>query len=254
MKISLITVTWNSAATVADTLRSVNAQTHPDVEHIVIDGGSSDATLAIVKAEGRRVTTVVSEPDHGIYDAMNKGLALATGDIVGLLNSDDFLAAPHVLVTIAAAFADPDVDAVYGDLCYVRQNASSQIVRYWRSSPFVPGAFARGWAPPHPALYIRREIYERFGRFDLAYSLTADLELMARFIEIHRIRTRHVPQVFVHMRLGGATNKSLRNIVRGNREIRRALHKHGLAGSLLGFAFGKLVSRGRQFLVRPARR
>ena len=254
MKISIITVTWNSAATVVDTLRSVNVQTHPDVEHIVIDGGSSDATLAIVKAEGRRVTTVVSEPDHGIYDAMNKGLALAGGDVVGLLNSDDFLAAPHVLSTIAATFADPDVDAVYGDLCYVRQNASSQIVRYWRSSPFVPGAFARGWAPPHPALYIRRKIYEQLGRFDLVYSLTADLELMARFIEIHRIRTRHVPQVFVHMRLGGATNKNLRNIVRGNREIWRALHKHGLAGSLLGFAFGKLVSRGRQFLTRPARR
>lgn len=253
MKISIITVTWNSAATVVDTMLSVNEQTHADVEHLIIDGGSRDGTLRLVGAHGRRVAAVVSEPDQGIYDAMNKGLALATGDIVGLLNSDDFLAAPDVLATIAAAFADPNIDAVYGDVCYVRQAVSSQIVRYWRSSPFRPGAFARGWAPPHPTLYVRREIYDRLGHFDLAYALTADLELMVRFLEVHRIRTRYIPKVFVHMRLGGATNKSLRNIVSGNREIWRALHKHGLAGSLLDFAVGKLLSRGRQFITRPPR-
>jgi glycosyltransferase involved in cell wall biosynthesis len=251
MKISVITVTWNSAATIMDTLRSVNAQTHRDVEHIVIDGGSTDATLAIVRAEGRRVAAIVSEPDQGIYDAMNKGLRLATGDVVGLINSDDFFASPEVLATVAAAFADPDVDAVYGDLCYVSQSDPSQVVRYWRSSPFAPGLFARGWAPPHPTLYIRRAIYERLGGFDLAYPLAADLDLMARFLEVHRIRTRYVPKVFVRMRTGGATNRSWANVARQNREIWHALHKHGLAGSKAAFVLRKIASRLRQFTSRP---
>lgn len=252
MKISVITVTWNSAATVADTLASVNAQTHPDVEQIIVDGGSTDATLAIVKAEGKRVGTVVSERDKGIYDAMNKGLKLARGDVIGLLNSDDFLASPEVLSTIAEAFADPAIDAVYGDLCYVRQHDTSQVVRYWRSGPFRPGAFARGWAPPHPTFYVRRELYERFGGFDLVYSLAADFELMVRFLEVHHVRVRYLPQVLVSMRMGGASNKSLRNVVRGNREIWRALHHHGLAGPMLGWVVHKAFLRSRQFLSRPS--
>lgn len=254
LKISLITVTWNSAATVADTLRSVNDQTHPAVEHIVIDGGSTDATLAIVRAEGKRVATLVSEPDRGIYDAMNKGLRLASGDVVGLINSDDFYASDDVLATVSAAFEDPNIDAVYGDLCYVRQNDPSRIVRYWRSSPFEPGSFARGWAPPHPTLYVRRQLYEKFGAFDLSYSLAADVELMARFFEVHRIRARHVPKVFVTMRLGGATNKSVANVIRQNREIWRALRTYRIGGSLASYTLHKLISRGRQFLARPVDR
>lgn len=253
MKISVVTATWNSATTVADTLTSINSQTHPDVEQIIVDGGSTDATLDIVRAEGKRVTTVVSERDKGIYDAMNKGLKLARGDVVGLLNSDDFLASPDVLATIAAAFADPEIDAVYGDLCYVRQNMPSQIVRYWRSGPFRSGAFARGWAPPHPTLYIRRELFDRFGAFDLAYSLAADFELMVRFFEVHHFRVRYLPTVMVHMRMGGASNQSVRSIVRQNREIWQALHHHGLARSILGWVFHKAVLRGRQFLSRPAK-
>lgn len=254
MKITVITVTWNSAATVGDTLTSINVQTHPEVEHVIVDGGSTDSTLAIVKAVGRRVTTVVSERDNGIYDAMNKGVKLARGDVVGLLNSDDFLASPAALATIAAAFADPEVDAVYGDLCYVRQNDPSQIVRYWRSSPFRPGLFALGWAPPHPTLYVRRAFYERLGGFDLAYPLAADLELMARFFEVHRIRARYVPEVLVRMRTGGATNRSWGNIARQNREILSALRKNGLVGSMAGFALRKIASRLRQFTTRPAKR
>ena len=252
MKISVITVTWNSAATVADTLASVNAQTHPYVEQVIVDGGSTDATLAIVQAEGRRVGTVVSERDKGIYDAMNKGLKLVTGDVVGLLNSDDILASPEVLATVAEAFADPAVDAVYGDLCYVRQNDTSQVVRYWRSGPFRPGLFARGWAPPHPTLYVRRELYDRFGGFDLDYSLAADFELMVRLLEVHHVRVRYLPQVLVRMRMGGASNKSIASVIRQNREIWRALHAHRLAGPMLGWVVHKAFLRGRQFLSRPA--
>ncbi|MEO6361701.1 MAG: glycosyltransferase family 2 protein [Caldimonas sp.] len=252
MKISVVTVTWNSAATVADTLRSVNAQTHSDVEHLVVDGGSTDTTLEIVRAVGQRVACVVSERDRGIYDAMNKGIRLATGDVVGLLNSDDFYADDRALADVAAAFAaEPALDAVYGDLCYVRPSDTTRIVRYWRSAPFEPGRFARGWAPPHPTLFVRREVYERHGLFDLAYPIAADFELMARLLEVHRVRVRHLPQVLVHMRTGGTTNRSLGNIVRQNGEILRALKQHRLGGSATSFFLSKLLSRGRQFVARP---
>lgn len=251
LKISVITVTWNSAATIGDTLASINSQTHPDVEHVIVDGGSTDATVAIVKEAGRRVSTVVSERDKGIYDAMNKGLKLARGDVVGLLNSDDFLASPDVLSTIAQAFADPAVDAVYGDLCYVKQYETTQVVRYWRSGPFRSGAFARGWAPPHPTLYVRRELYERLGGFAIDYTLAADFELMVRLLEVHRVRTLYLPRVLVHMRTGGASNKSVSSVIRQNREIWRALHHHGLAGPMLGWIVRKALLRGRQFFTRP---
>ena len=251
MKISVITVSYNSAATIADTMHSVARQSHPDIEHIVIDGGSTDATLALVAEHGKRVTTVVSEPDRGIYDAMNKGLARATGDVVGLINSDDFYASPDALARIASTFADPTVDLVYADLCYVAQDDVKRTVRYWRSNPFEPGLFARGWAPPHPTLFIRREFFARFGNFDLAFPIAADMELMVRFFEVHRLRSRHLPEVLVHMRTGGTTNRSVQNIVQQNREIWRALNKHGLAASPLRFAIGKLLSRGRQFVTRP---
>ena len=252
MKISIVTATWNSAATVADTLASINAQTHPDIEHIVVDGASTDATLKIVADQGERVSRVVSEPDAGLYDAMNKGLKLATGDIVGLLNSDDFLASEDVLAQIASAFEDLRIDAVYGDLCYVRQHEPTRIVRYWRSGPFHPGAFARAWSPPHPTLYVRRSFYEAHGTFDTSYALAADIDLMMRFFEIAEMRSIHIPRVFVMMRLGGATNKSISNIIKQNREIWRSMRSNGLRGSLVRFVLSKAASRARQFITRPS--
>jgi glycosyltransferase involved in cell wall biosynthesis len=251
LKISIVTATWNSAATVADTLASVNAQTHPDVEQIIVDGGSSDATLTIVRAQGRRVSRLVSERDDGIYDAMNKGLSLASGDVVGLLNSDDFLASPDVLATVADAFADPSVDAVYGDLCYVRQHAPEQVVRYWRSGPFRAGAFARGWSPPHPTLYVRKSFYDEHGGFDTSYSIAADIDLMVRFFEVYGLRSVHLRKVLVGMRLGGASNKSVATILKQNREIWHSLREHGLGASLPVFVLRKLASRTRQFIARP---
>ncbi len=252
LKFSVITVTWNSAATLVDTLHSVNAQTHANVEHIVIDGASSDTTLALVAEHGKRVFTLVSEPDRGIYDAMNKGIARATGDVVGLINSDDFYASPDALSKVAAAFADPNVDAVYADLCYVAQDDVQRIVRYWRSGPFAPGSFSRGWAPPHPTLFVRREFFSRLGTFDLSYSIAADVEFMMRILEVHHLRVCHIPQVLIHMRMGGTTNRNLKNIVQQNKEIWRALKKHGLDPSLARYVGGKLLSRGRQFVTRPA--
>ncbi len=252
MKISVITVCFNSAATITDTLKSVREQSYPDIEHIVVDGGSTDRTAEMVSAEGSRVAKFVSEPDRGIYDAMNKGIGLASGDVIGFINADDFYASEDALAKVADQFRHPGVDGCYGNLCYVKEFDTQSVVRYWRSSEFRPGFFASGWCPPHPTFFVRRRIYERFGRFDLSYRIAADVELMMRFLEVHHVRTRYLPEVLVKMRMGGTTNKSLKNIAKQNGEILRALKKHGLATNLLAFFGKKIISRGKQFVTKPS--
>jgi len=252
MRITVITVCYNSAAHITDTLRSVDSQTWPNVEHLIIDGASRDDTLRIIQAHPQHWRRVISEPDHGIYDAMNKGIRLSKGDVIGFINSDDFYSSPEVLAKVARVFTDPFVDACYGDLCYVNRDDVAAVVRYWRSSEFRPGLFLHGWCPPHPTFYVRRRVFERLHSFDLQYKIAADVELMARFIEVYRIRTRYIPEVLVKMRMGGTTNRSWSNVVIQNREIWRALKAHGLHPSLISFVAGKLMSRGKQFLSRPA--
>lgn len=229
-------------------MRSVGEQTYSEVEHIVVDGGSTDKTLSIVDRFKSRPGVVVCEPDRGMYDAMNKGIRLATGDVVGFINSDDFYSSAGVLAKIAAVFKDRSVDACYGDLCYVNRDDVNSVVRYWRSSEFKPKLFLYGWCPAHPTFYVRRNIFERFGGFDLQYRIAADVELMARFLEVHRITTRYIPEVLVKMRMGGMTNRSWSNIVTQNLEIWRALKGHGLRPSLTSFVGGKLLSRSKQFM------
>ena len=248
-KLSVITVCRNSEATIEDTLQSVAIQTYPSVEHIVVDGGSSDGTMKIV-ARFPHVAKAVSEPDHGIYDAMNKGIRISTGEIIGTLNADDFYAAPDVLARVAALFEDPTIDVCYGDLCYVGYNDPTRIVRYWRSSKFKPDLFLHGWCPPHPTFFVRRSVYDRLGTYDESYKIAADVDLTMRYLEKHRVRSHYLPQVLVKMRMGGSSNKSIRSVIRQNREIWAALRKHGLKPSFLRFAAGKLFSRGRQFLAR----
>ncbi len=177
---------FNSEATIADTLRSARSQSHANIEHIIVDGGSKDGTLAVVAKEVMPSHKLVSEKDKGIYDAMNKGIALATGDVIGFINADDFYPTPHVLATVAAALNASGADSCYGDLCYVQQDNVSKTVRYWRSAPFSAGLFGRGWCPPHPTFFVRREVYERLGVFDLDFKIGADIELMARFLEVGR--------------------------------------------------------------------
>ena len=252
MKISVITVCYNSDKTIGHTLRSVREQTHSDVEHIIVDGGSQDNTLVVVKADGLHVAKVVSERDNGIYDAMNKGIALASGEIVGFINADDFYASPDSLATVAAAFAKSGADSCYGDLCYVSQIDPTQTVRYWRSSAFLLGSFEKSWCPPHPTFFVRRSVYQRLGGFDLSFKIAADFELMARYLAASRISSHYIPEVLVKMRLGGTTNRSLSNILKQNVEIRRALSKNGLHSSLLSFVLNKLVTRAIQFVSRPA--
>jgi glycosyltransferase involved in cell wall biosynthesis len=246
-KISVITVVFNNEDTIADTIDSVAAQGYANLEYIVIDGLSKDRTLDRIKERKGIISKLISEQDAGIYDAMNKGIALATGDIIGFINGDDFYL-PGTLAKVAKTFKEhPQLEACYGDLCYVKQNDPQTVVRHWRSSAFVPAAFEKGWAPPHPTFFVRRDVYERFGSFDLGYRIAADVELMMRFLERHRIRVQYVPGVMVKMRMGGTTNRSLTNIINQNKEILRALRTHGLNADLFRFLSRKFLSRGLQF-------
>jgi glycosyltransferase involved in cell wall biosynthesis len=252
MKISIITVAYNSSATLRDTLQSVAAQTHPDVEHLLIDGGSTDATSDLVNQYGKHLAKYVSEPDQGIYDAMNKGLALATGEIVGFINSDDLFFESDSLSKIACAFSDADIDAVYGDIVMVDPVQLQTIHRYWRPGLFRQGAFAHGWMVPHPTLYVRREILMASGGFNLSYRLQADFDLELRLFELMNIRARYLPSTLVRMRMGGATTGSLRNIMRGNIEAAKSVQSHGFSGGIQ-FIAKKIIRRLPQYWTRPSK-
>lgn len=249
MRISVITVAYNSAATIADTLRSVNAQTHADVEHIVIDGASRDGTVQTVREVGRRVAVLVSEPDQGIYDAMNKGLSRATGEVVGFLNADDCFAHDQVLSHVAASMTDPQVDACYGDLEFVDEHDMRRVLRYWKAGTYVPGACARGWMAPHPTLYVRRGVYERHGPYDPSFRMAADFEMSLRLFDVAGVRAAYLPEVLVHMRTGGASNRGLASLVRNNRETSRACVKHGRPGGLR-FLTSRLLLKLPEFFAR----
>ena len=232
MKVSLITVSYNSANTIADTLKSVQSQTYQDIEYIVVDGNSSDGTIEIVKqfldASQGVVTTFLCERDKGIYDAMNKGLAMATGDIIGVLNSDDFYCSNDVIEEVVRAFQQNKTDCLYGDLNYVDPIDTSKIVRKWRSGSFRKENFLKGWMPPHPTFFVRKTCYDRFGKFDTQFKSAADYELMLRFLFKESCSAVHLPKVMIHMRAGGVSNVSLKNRIRANREDRLAWKINGL--------------------------
>ena len=249
MKISIITVAYNSAGTIADTMDSVAKQTYSDLEHLVIDGLSTDDTVRVVDAHRHPNLMLSSEPDKGIYDAMNKGLNRATGEVIGFLNADDFYADAQALARVAKSFEDdPRVEACFGDLLYVSED-NHKVVRYWKSRPYEKGSFARAWCPAHPTFYIRRSALERLGTFDLTYRLAADTEFMMRYLERGSVWSVYIPHVQVRMRVGGATNQSWRNIVRQNREIFRALEKNNIPYSIGSFFAHKLASRISQRLA-----
>ena len=250
MKITVITATYNSAATVVDTLNSVASQTHTDTEHIIVDGASKDDTVGLVRMHGRRVSRLLSERDGGIYDAMNKGLAMATGDIVGFLNSDDMYADPQVLERVAEAFRDPRIDVVYGDIVFVTEKDTSRVVRLWTSKPYTSGLCSRGWMPPHPSLYVRRAVYEKYGDYDLAFPAAADFEMALRLLDMAQRKSAYIPAVQVRMRMGGQSTRSIRNIIAGSREVSRACRKHGLPGGTY-FLIMRLLAKVPQFLQRP---
>jgi len=248
MKISIVTVSYNSAATIADTMRSIAGQSHPDIEHIVVDGGSKDDTVAIVKTADSRGARIVSEPDRGIYDAMNKGLLMASGEFVGFLNADDMLASTDTVARIAAE-ASAGADVVYGDLVYVHKDRPGDVIRYWNSGAFSRERLRYGWMPPHPTLYVRRSVQQALGNFDLRLRIAADYDFMLRCLSQPGLHVRYLPRVLVRMRTGGASNRSLKALRNKSREDLFALRKNGIGGWMT-----LLCKNGRklpQFFQRP---
>jgi len=227
VKISIITNVLNGADTIRDCIKSVQGQTVP-VEHIIIDGGSSDNTLEIIEEYKSDTALVVSEPDNGIYDAMNKGLRLVSGDVVGILNADDFYADSTVLEKVADVFGDKTVDSCYGDLLYVDSKNTDQVFRYWRAGEFQPEKFYWGWMPPHPTFFVRRSVYEEYGLFNDDLGSAADYQLMLRFLLKNRISAAYIPEILVKMRVGGASNASLTKRIKANKMDRRAWEINGL--------------------------
>ena len=248
MRVSVVTVCFNAGDTIADALRSVNVQTHPDLEHIVIDGRSTDGTVEAVRRHGERVSTMVSEPDHGIYDAMNKGLAMATGRCVTFLNADDWYVVPDAISTLAAAMEAHRSKAAYANVAYVSRQQPNQRRRTWRSGPMRKGAFARGWAPPHPTFMADRQMLLALGGFDRRYGLAADFDLMLRMLEVANAPVAYVDRELVHMRSGGATGGGPADIARQNLEIILSLWRAGFRTALPGFIVCKALARARQRL------
>lgn len=225
--VSIITPAFNSAATLRDTLNSVCLQDYPALEHIIVDGGSSDGTQNLVLQSGSQAR-LISEPDRGLYDAINKGLKVATGDIVGVLNSDDFYSHDRVISRVVDLMNRQNADVAYGDLCYVAAADARRVVRYWRSGEYRRDKFLYGWMPPHPTFFVRKKVYTQLGGFDLALHIAADYELMLRFLFRHGLNAAYLPEVLVYMRTGGLSNASFRHRLQANREDREAWRRNGL--------------------------
>ncbi len=251
MKISIVTVVYNNLliGEALDSILSQRLDSGDELELVVIDGGSTDGTLEVLESYRTRLGVYVSERDDGIYDGMNKGLERATGDIIGTLNSDDLYQDDRVLATVIEAFRESNAQVVYGDLVYVRKEKPTEVVRYWKSRPYKEGLFEQGWMPPHPTFFVRSAVYQTHGRFDLGYRLASDFELTMRFLARARVPFEYIPKVFVRMRLGGATNNSLRNIIKANLESQRACRKNGLKIPVW-FIFRKVLSKVPQFFMK----
>ena len=246
MKISIITVSYNSEKTIRDTIDSVISQSYPNVEYIIVDGNSSDKTVEIIKSFGDKISQFVSEPDKGLYDAMNKGIKLATGEIIGILNSDDFYSDENVLKNVAEKFEN-GVEGLYADLFYVDPVNTKKILRKWHSGEYTEGDFLKGWMPPHPTFFARKKVYEKFGGFTDQLKSAADYELMLRFIHKEKIKIAYLPKVIVHMRAGGASNASIKNRLKANREDRLAWKINGLKPGLFTFIRKPLSKIGQFF-------
>ncbi|NIP53056.1 MAG: glycosyltransferase [Phycisphaerae bacterium] len=249
MKVSIITVCFNSAETIEDTINSVLDQDYKDIKYIVVDGGSTDGTLDIINSYRGKIAKVISEPDNGIYEAMNKGIKSSTGDIIATLNSDDVYTERTVVSRIVEFMRSNGLDAVYGDLVYVDRNRADRITRFWKAGKYKKGAFRYGWILPHPTFFCRKEIFERFGCFNDELQVAADFELMLRFIEKHNIKIGYLPKVIVKMRKGGKANV-LRGIIRGNLEIMRSFRLNDVRLSPW-FFFYRPITKILQLFARP---
>ncbi|MBI2281006.1 MAG: glycosyltransferase [Bacteroidetes bacterium] len=247
MKISIITVCYNSEKHIKTAIESVINQTYKNIEYIVVDGASKDKTIDIVKSYGDRITKFVSEPDKGIYDAMNKGFQMATGNYLAVINSDDFYMSNDAIESVVNELNKKQTDSLFADLIYVEENNTDKQVRYWKSNEFVKGSFKKGWHPAHPTFFVKNEVYKKYGYFDLSFKLAADFELMLRFLEKHQISSCYLPKPIIKMRLGGATNKNFKNIYNQNIECYRAFKVNQLPVSIL-YPLYRLLPKLIQFL------
>lgn len=220
--VSIITVVFNNKDFIEFSIKSVLGQTYNNIEYIIIDGGSTDGTIDIIKKYKNRIAKFISEPDKGIYDAMNKGIKMATGEIIGILNSDDFYANERVIEEVFNAISEKKADISWGDLVYVDQKNVDKIIRYWKSSEYKKDLFKRGWLPPHPTFFVKKWVYQKYGVFRLEFPISADYEIMLRFLERYKIKSCYVPKILVKMRIGGESNKSIINIAKANIECYKA--------------------------------
>jgi glycosyltransferase involved in cell wall biosynthesis len=246
MKVSIITIAYNSEETIEDTIKSVVNQDYPDIEYIIIDGKSSDRTLEIVEAYKAGVSIVISEKDQGIYDAMNKGVLKATGEIVGILNSDDLYASNDVISNVVRNIED--AECLYSDLVYVDRSNTDEVTRYWKSGEYKKGMFKKGWMPPHPTFFVRKTCYNKYGHYSLALKSSADYELMLRFIHKNEISVKYMPLTTIKMRVGGQSNVSVKNRLAANKEDRMAWSMNGLSPGTA--TIRKPLSKLTQFLKK----
>ena len=251
MKVSIITVCFNSVGTIEDTINSVQSQTYGDIEHIVIDGGSTDGTRELLESKKSCLGVLLSEPDNGLYDAMNKGIALASGEIIGVLNSDDFFESEDVVASIVESLnRSPECDLIFGDVVFVEPQDLTQVTRYYGASRFRPWKLRFGWMPPHPATFVRKSAYERVGTYRLDMRIAADYDMFVRWLLVAGLKWKYLDKVIVRMRAGGVSTSGLKSSIRLNREIVRACRDNGIYTNLL-FVLSKIPFKLLELIRRP---
>jgi len=248
MKISIITSVYNNEKTIEDAIKSVLSQTYPNIEYIVVDGASKDNTVSVIKKYQDKISTFVSERDKGIYDGLNKGVSLATGDVIAFLHSDDIYADENIISEVVEHFKRTNTDSIYGDLVYVDKEDTSKIFRYWKSGEYSFKKLCNGWMPPHPTFFVKKEFYDKYGKFDLDFGIAADYDFMLRMLGKYKITTSYLPKVLYKMRVGGASNRSLKNIIQKSREDIKALKNNNIGG--LHTIILKNLSKIPQFLKK----
>jgi len=249
-KISIITVAFNSVRTIQDTIESILLQDYKNIEYIIIDAGSSDGTVEIIQSFGNKITYFISESDNGIYDGMNKGIKAASGDLIGILNSDDFYPNNFILSNVAKTFVNNQCDAIYGDLVYVRDYNKNKIVRYWQAGDYSALKIKNGWMLPHPTFFVKKSIYDRFGLYNTELKSAADYEMILKLLYKQNISVKYIPMILVNMRMGGASNSSLMNRIKANKEDGLAWTKNQLNKPMF-IRIKKPLQKVRQFFLKP---
>ncbi len=247
LKVSIITVCYNSAQTIENTIQSVVEQDYKNIEYIIVDGKSTDDTLKIIEKYKTNISKLFSEKDDGIYFAINKGIALATGDIVAIIHADDFYTTTTIISSVVKTFEEKQTDTVYGDLQYVDRIDTSKVTRNWKSGEYKEGLFRKGWMPPHPAFFVKKYCYDKFGTFSTTLKSAADYEMMLRLLEKYKCTTSYIPHVLVKMRVGGKSNVTIMNRIKANREDKNAWVMNDLKPGMFTFILKPLSKAGQFF-------